>query len=310
MNRPFGLRVLLVISLAGCQTASTVDTIDVQAPTTLRATTKASTSSSTITSTPTSVPVVSTTTTAPIVCRPDPFTEELAADLAADYPGIGITAHVYDTTTSCEYSLNPANRQATASVFKVMVMAGTLLEAQEAELPVSDDEMRSMTSMITESANDPVRALWRSFGGSPWFSKQGETFGLNETDVRGDDYSAWGLTTTSAHDQVDLLRQVLLGHWGPLDAESREVALELMTSVDDSQTWGVTAGVPVGWVVAQKNGFAGPTINSVGWINEPGPSQGYVVAILTRGWSTHASGIVATERISKAIAAVMTAPNP
>jgi beta-lactamase class A len=79
-----------------------------------------------------------------------------------------------------------------------------------------------------------------------------------------------------------------------------------MTSVVKDQTWGITAGVPPDWVVAQKNGFAGSTINSVGWVDEPGPSEGYVVAILTRGWSSHATGIAAVERISEVIAKTMT----
>ena len=167
--------------------------------------------------------------------------------------------------------------------------------------------MDLLTPMISESTNSPVRSLWRSFGGSPWFREQGEVFGLTETNVAGDDWSPWGGTRTSARDQVSLLRQVLLGEWGPIGSEYREIAFDLMTSVVPEQAWGVTAGVPEDWLVAQKNGFAGSTINSVGWVDEPGPSRGYVVAILTRGWPNRAAGIEAVERISQASAAVMTA---
>ena len=216
-----------------------------------------------------------------------------------------ITAHVHDLRTGCGYSLNPDNRQATASVFKVMVMAGTLLEAQNQGRAINDGEMDLMIPMITESANSPVRSLWRSFGSSPWFRDQGVVFGMRETRVVGDDGSAWGLTQTSALDQVNLLRQVLVGDWGPLDPEYRAVALDLMESVVPSQSWGITAGVPNDWSVAQKNGFAGLTINSVGWVDEPGTSEGYVVAILTRGWPSHPDGIAAVERISRVIAASM-----
>jgi beta-lactamase class A len=234
------------------------------------------------------------------------FTPRVIAELADDYPGQLITAHVHDLRTGCDYAFNPGNRQRTASVFKVMVMAGTLLEAQNDGRPVSDWEMSQLDPMITESANDPVRALWSNFGGSPWFREQGEVFGLDQTRITADDGSAWGRTTTSARDQVDLLRQVLLGQWGPLDGESRAVAYDLMTSVVPSQTWGVTAGVPGGWTVAQKNGFAGIVINSVGWVDEPGASQGYVVAILSQGWPDHPSGIAAVERVSRIIAGAMT----
>ena len=80
-----------------------------------------------------------------------------------------------------------------------------------------------------------------------------------------------------------------------------------MTAVVPEQIWGVTAGVPEGWV-AQKNGFAGITINSVGWADEPGPGRGYVVAILSQGWPDHSTGIAAVERVSGLVASAMTAP--
>jgi beta-lactamase class A len=263
------------------------------------------------TSTSTTGPATTTTTTEALGdhCRPQMFTAEVREALARDYPSQRITAHVYDTRTGCSYSLNPGNRQNPASVFKVMVMAGTLLEAQAAGRPVSDWEMAQMVPMITESTNTEVRNLWNHFGGSPWFQEQANTFGLSQTTVIGDEPgSSWGNTQTSARDQVNLLRQVLLGHFGPLEADYRAVALELMTSVVPTQTWGVTAGVPSGWTVAQKNGFAGVTTNSVGWVDEPGPSEGYVVAILTRGWSSWEAGVGPVERISRIVAEALTSP--
>lgn len=234
------------------------------------------------------------------------FTDQVVDQLAADYPDKLLTAWVHDLRTGCDYSFNPGNRQRTASVFKVMVMAGTLLEAQGDGRAVTDWEMSQLVPMITQSTNDEVRALWNHFGGSPWFSEQREVFGLGQTRVNADDGSSWGLTTTSARDQVNLLRQVLVGQWGPLQADYRAVALDLMTSVVPSQTWGVTAGVPSGWRVALKNGFAGAVINSVGWVDGPGENPGYVVAILTQGWPNHPAGIAATERISWIVAGAMT----
>jgi len=238
-------------------------------------------------------------------CRPDPFSGDVAHELAARYPGKQITAHVYDARTGCEYSLNPNNRQSTASVFKVMVMAGTLLEAQRDGRDLTDWEMSQLTPMITRSANSPVRALWRAFGASPWFVDQGQMFGLDETSIRADRGAAWGGTRTSASDQVDLLRQVLLGEWGPLNESSRQTAFALMTSVVPEQTWGVSAGVPDSWTVAQKNGFAGSRINSVGWIHKPDDDPGYVVVILTNGWPNHRSGIAAVEQINFLVADAM-----
>jgi beta-lactamase class A len=246
-----------------------------------------------------------TESTGLIRCRPDPFTPEAASANVSDSQGKEITAHVYDARTGCHYSLNPDRRQLSASVFKIIVMAGTLLEAQKADRELTEKEMSLLVPMITQSANGPVRGLWRTFGSSPWFREQGEAFGLSETRVVGDGGESWGGTRTSASDQVDLLRQILLGEWGPLDEEFRAAALDLMTSIVPEQSWGVTAGVPDSWTVAQKNGFAGSIVNSVGWAHEPGKSPGYVVAILSRGWPSHARGIAAVERINLLIADAM-----
>jgi beta-lactamase class A len=183
-----------------------------------------------------------------------------------------------------------------------MVMAGTLLEAQSDDRPLTSFERSRLEPMITESANQPVRDLWNSFGGSPWFAQQTERFTLHQTNAVGDNESGWGRSTTSAADQVHLLRQVLVGDSGPLEEAYRNEAWDLMTSVVPSQTWGVTAGVPGGWVVAQKNGFAGHITNSVGFVQDPATSEGYLVAILTNGWRDWKAGVSTVEEISRWIA--------
>jgi beta-lactamase class A len=194
--------------------------------------------------------------------------------------------------------MNPQARLRTASVFKVMVMAGTLLEAQNDGRAVTSWEWSRLLPMITQSANQPVRDLWRSFGASPWFRRQAQLFGLDQTKTVGDTETTWGRTTTSAKDQGDLIRQVLLGDWGPLDASYREEAWDLMSSVVASQTWGVTKGVPSGWTVAQKNGFAGHIANSAGFVQAPGSTDGYVVVVLSNGWSDWTRGVPAVEQIA------------
>ncbi|REK36428.1 MAG: hypothetical protein DWQ20_05465 [Actinobacteria bacterium] len=299
---------LCILALAACTTTqesdreTSVTTTEPQATTTKALQT--STSPSTIPAT--TQPAEETQVGPPLVagCRPDPF-RGVSVSLASQYAGRDLTAHVYDIRTGCEYAFNPENRQPTASVFKVMVMAGTLLEAQQESRLPTEGEWNLMLTTITESANEPVRALWRSFGASPWFRETGEAFGLSDTSITADGGSAWGATRTSASDQVRLLRQVLLGEWGPLNEASRSLALELMTSVVPDQAWGITSGVPSSWTVAQKNGFAGQIINSIGWVDPPGPEEGYVVAILTYGWPDHASGIAAVEHISRLVTDAM-----
>ena len=231
-------------------------------------------------------------------CPPGPFTAARADSLDRRFPNQSFTAYAYDTRTGCAYWMSPEARLRTASVFKVMVMAGTLLEAQSEGRAMSSWERSQLVPMITESANNPVRALWDHFGGSPWFRRQAKLFGLTQTSTVGDSETGWGRTTTSAKDQGDLIRQVLLGDWGPIDETYRDYAWNLMTSVVPSQTWGVTEGVPSGWVVAQKNGFAGGVANSVGFVRHPGGADGYVIVVLTNGWSTWERGVPTVNEIS------------
>lgn len=301
--RVFSVAILTATTLSACSTDVALP------PTSTTGTTLASepTATTTIgtTSTPTSVNPSTTTTSQVGACRPDPFEAPFPDQLSQRYPGKQITAFVYDTRTGCDYRLNPSNRQPTASVFKVMVMAGTLFEVQEENRELSDWELGQLTPMITQSTNPQVRRLWSSFGSSPWFRQQAEIFGLDETVITADGGSAWGRTKTSAADQVWLLRQLLLGETEVVQPGYRAVALSLMTSVVPEQTWGVTAGVPASWVVAQKNGFAGATTNSVGWVDEPGPGNGYLVAILSTGWPNFATGIPAVEYVNQAIADAM-----
>lgn len=239
-----------------------------------------------------------------VLCDADPFTAARVSSLDTRYSSQSFTAYAYDTRTGCAYWMNPDARLRTASVFKVMVMAGTLLEAQNAGRSLTSWERSQLEPMITRSTNPEVRELWASFGGSPWFRDQARTFGLNQTSVVGDDgRSPWGRTATSAKDQGDLLRQVLLGNWGPLSEQYRAEAWDLMTSVVSSQTWGVTSGVPSGWTVAQKNGFAGDIANSVGFVQAPGSVDGYVVVVLSNGWSEWSRGVPVVDEIAGWVAA-------
>jgi hypothetical protein len=231
-------------------------------------------------------------------CPVTPFTAKRVDSLRRRFPGQIFTAYAYDTRTGCAYWMHQENRLRTASVFKVMGMAGTLLEAQQDGRAVSSWESSQLVPMITQSANNPVRALWRHFGGSPWFRRQADIYGLSQTSPVGDTGGVWGRTTTSAKDQADLLRQVLRGEWGPLEEQYRLQAWDLMTSVVSAQTWGVTEGVPSGWTVAQKNGFAGHIANSVGFVRQPGGEDGYVIAVLSNGWSDWHKGVPVVSEIS------------
>jgi beta-lactamase class A len=234
----------------------------------------------------------------------DPFTPALAAELSARWPGQRFTSSVYDERTGCQFDLRPDLRLTTASVLKVEVMAGILLRAQSQGRPLSAQERSLILPMITESQDAPTNVLWSSLGGAAGMTALDSVFGMTGTTQVGPE---WGVTVTTARDQIQLLRQVLLGDFGPIGLSYRADAFGYMTSVIPAQRWGITAGVPAGWTVANKNGFATSVccawrINSTGVVYDPS-GGGYAIAILSDGWPDQPTGVNAVETVSRAVAA-------
>jgi hypothetical protein len=235
----------------------------------------------------------------------DPFTQELESELADRYPQQRFTAAVADLDRGCEFALAPGRAQSTASVIKVTIMAATLLRAQDEGRDLSAWERASIEPMISRSDDPAASALWTSLGGASGIQATLDRFGLSDTVPVS---PKWGASLTTAADQIELLRQVLVGG-GPLDEPGRAEAREFMEQVIPSQRWGVTAGLPDDWAatwsVPMKNGF----FDSVGWdwrINtvghvEPPQRQGYLLAVLSDGWSAEAPGIVGVEIVALAI---------
>ncbi|HEX4904122.1 MAG TPA: serine hydrolase [Acidimicrobiales bacterium] len=231
-------------------------------------------------------------------CPPSPFDPELGAALQARWPGRRFTAAVLDLRNGCEHHLNPGMRITTASVFKVEVMAGVLLRAQEAGRPVSEWESARIRPMISQSANPPTNELFTSLGGVAGANRLHQRFGLAETTTTS---GTWGLTSTTARDQLHLLEQVLV-RGGPLGAAARQRAWDEMAGVVPEQRWGITEAVPAGWPVALKNGFAGSQccgwrLNSVGKVR-----QDWLVAVLSDGWPSQEAGIEGNRFVNAAIA--------
>jgi hypothetical protein len=78
-----------------------------------------------------------------------------------------------------------------------------------------------------------------------------------------------------------------------------------MTSVVPAQRWGVTEGVPAGWVVAQKNGFAGSRccgwrLNSVGQVGDA-----WLAATFSDRWASEAAGIEGNRFLNRAISTTL-----
>lgn len=235
-------------------------------------------------------------------CTESPFTARFDAALRSRWPN-RIAAAVYDTRSGCTYLYRPELRITTASVLKAEIMGGILLRAQRAGRGLTAQERSLVGPMISFSNDAAAGALWSSLGGVAAMRSLDQQLGLGQTAAA----APWGLTSTSALDRTNYLRQLILGQYGPFSAASRAQAKAFMLAITPSQDWGITAGVPGGFAVPLKNGFfpascCGWRVNTSGVVERPGGGA-YVATVLSDGWPTEGAGIAAVEFVSRDIAA-------
>jgi len=170
---------------------------------------------------------------------------EAGFDAAAGAYLTGRKGHVgvfaVDLTDGRQVQHNAGQRCETASMVKLDVLLTLLLQRQDAGKPLSSSDRALTSSMIINSDNNATTTLWGLIGQHEGVRAANRRFGMTETEP-GTSYR-WGLTTTTAADQVRLLRNLVRDD-GPLDQASRDYALGLMGRVSDGQDWGVSAANP------------------------------------------------------------------
>ncbi|MGW4545076.1 serine hydrolase [Streptomyces violaceorubidus] len=191
----------------------------------------------------------------------------------------------------------------TASIVKVDILATLLLQAQDEGRRLSTEERAQSAAMIQKSDNASTSALWTRIGSAPGLDAANERLGLTQT--QGGGGTVWGITQTTAEDQIRLL-QAVFGDESPLSEASRAYIQDLMRHVVGSQTWGVSAAADSG-TTALKNGWLKRTqtkkwvVNSIGRIEREG--RVYLMAVLLNGCSTQEVGISIVEQATRASAA-------
>jgi hypothetical protein len=162
-----------------------------------------------------------------------------------------------------------------------------------------------LQNMITMSDNVAATSLFYFSGGCTTLTLFNTLIPARHTRVGCETptYYGWGNTTTTAADQVAIVRKLAYRN-ATLAPDARGYGLHLMESVEPAQRWGITCG-PWGTqcaapdyatpdpavTVALKNGWKYlPTcapqddscpwqVNSIGWVR--GQGRNYVLAVLT-----------------------------
>jgi hypothetical protein len=184
----------------------------------------------------------------------------------------------------------------TASIVKVDILATLLLQAQDKGRQLTTQEKAYAKVMIENSDNTAASALWKDIGRASGLNAANRRLGLTET--TGGSGALWGLTQTTAADQLRLLRVVFgTDSDSVLDDASRAYIQNLMGKVSTYQDWGVPSAstgdfdVKNGWL--QRSQTSLWDINSIGRVTYGGRT--YLVAVTSKGSTTMGRGISLVE---------------
>jgi hypothetical protein len=274
-----GLLVSALIAIAALTMASQ----DSNAATPATAATRPQTTTSTVT------PAATTETT-------EPSTTELEAiDTDADFSVSIVDVDTGETLTYGDGSYD------TASIVKVDILAALLYQAHQDGRTLTASEQTLATAMIERSDNDAATALFNAVGGKEGLEAFNKVIGLTDTVVGSNGY--WGLTRTTAADQLKLL-EVVFGDDSVLSADSLAYEQGLMSNVIDSQNFGVSAAaddaddsaLKVGYLQRSATGLW--DVTSIGEIEADGHT--YLVAVLSDSNPSFDSGVSLVDQVAEA----------
>ncbi|MEK2493930.1 serine hydrolase [Kitasatospora purpeofusca] len=253
---------------------------------------------------PTAIPVTTPTAT-PTAPTPAASTGAAVAALhsAVDRAEGAVSVAVTDLGTGQSLSYGgPGHDFATASIVKLDILAALLLRTQDLGTTPTAAQRDLATTMIENSDNDSATGLWDEIGADPGLDAANARFGLTATEAGQDGY--WGLTSTTADDQLRLLRQVFTDE-SLLSATSRAYIQELLDQVEDDQRWGVGAAasnggyeVKNGWLPRDTDGLW--VINSIGRVERDGHEL--LIAVVSDGNPTDTDGVDLVESVARAAA--------
>jgi beta-lactamase class A len=197
---------------------------------------------------------------------------------------------VDDLSTGQSASYGGTEEYDTASIVKVDILATLMYQAQQEGRQLSPAEQELATLMIENSDNGAASDLYDDDGGADGIDAANQAFGLTETTVGTN--GAWGLTTTTADDQIRLLRLVFTSP-SSLSPQSQAYIQGLMGQVEPDQQWGVPAAADGGTSFAVKDGWLPNPIlweiNSIGQVTHHG--QRMLVVVLSSDNETESRGI-------------------
>ena len=291
----------LVIASTWWLSRTWADSSGVGIPSVLAAGASSSPTSSTSSPTAPASAATATTATAPAAAMTSVATAKAPATLSVSLADLGVSGvasvAVYDLDDSEALTAGSGTYE-TASIVKVDILVSLLVQ-RGGTLTTSQKALAK--SMITVSDNSAATALFQAIGGASGLNTTNRSLGLVETTAGTN--GNWGLTRTTAADQLRLLKLIFTPNT-ILTAVSRQYVASLMSSVTESQDWGITAAGDDEDDSAVKNGWLQRTttglwdVTSIGYI-EAKEHHLLVVALVTSAKS-EGVGISTIEKAASA----------
>jgi beta-lactamase class A len=218
----------------------------------------------------------------------------------AKVPG-SFSVAVLDKKTGKKYVYRGTVSFDTASIAKAQILACMLLHDQAAGHGATSSEMTLAKPMIRLSDNNAATDLFQHVGGRSGVTACNRKLGLTHTTVN----SAWGLTRTTAADQIRLLSE-FTDTAGPLNSASRKTVFDLMNTVSADQRWGVPAVAKPGETATVKNGWDTRSadgglwaVNTIGRLTAPDGGVNVSIAVLSHDNRSMSSGVTLVQKVAK-----------
>jgi len=193
----------------------------------------------------------------------------------------------------------------TASIVKVAVAMALFYEEKNGTFVLLKSDLQKIQKiqkiqkMIIESDNDCTSYFWKKLGGETYMNTFFHGLGMNETSAGKNGY--WGLTETTARDQIHLLTYLVKEN-EYITALQQQLLLSFMKEVKQDQKWGYSSikegniYVKNGWSPKEKNNWR---INSLGIIEHE--NEVYIICVLSVGHETYEKGVEGIETCIKKI---------
>jgi beta-lactamase class A len=201
--------------------------------------------------------------TAPLPARPSAAQQAGCLNRLFGGGGDSYSVAALDLSTGRSVRLGAGGGMVAASLVKLDFLQALLHQHQLSGRPLSPSQHHDARAMMRRSDNAAADRIWAAVGGNTGLRRYNSLLGLRDTVFDAD--GRWGLSTTSADDQM-LLLQALTSTSSPLEAASRRYALELMGQVQSDQRWGVSAAGDPGSDPAIKNGWLGVDADGGRWV--------------------------------------------